>query len=85
MFSLEKRRTQGVLTVTFQYLKRGSKKEGERVFSGVGCDRTSGIGFKLKDGRFRLNIRKKFFYYKGSKAPKHLGQRGGGCLIPANI
>ncbi|PKU44495.1 hypothetical protein llap_5180 [Limosa lapponica baueri] len=53
-FSLEKRRLQGNLIVAFQYLKKAYRKDGE-------CgDRTRGNGFKLKEGRFRLDIRKKF-------------------------
>jgi len=42
------------------YLKGGSKKEGDRLFSWVYCDRTRGNGFKLKEGGFRLDIREKF-------------------------
>lgn len=51
MFSLEKT----------QYLKRACKKEGDRLFSRACCDRTRDNGFKLKEGRFRLDMRKKFF------------------------
>ena len=52
--------------MAFQYLKRGSKKEGDRFFSRVCCDRTKGNGLKLKEGRFRLAIRK-FFTIKVAK------------------
>jgi len=42
-------------------LKRACKKAGEGPFAGAYSDRTRGDGFKLKEGRFRLDIRKKFF------------------------
>ncbi|KAK4806223.1 LOW QUALITY PROTEIN: hypothetical protein QYF61_001146 [Mycteria americana] len=45
----------------FQYLKGAYKKDGDRLFSRACSDRTRGNGFKLKEGRFRLDIRKKFF------------------------
>ena len=37
------------------------------------------------DGRFRLDIRKKFFYNKGGEALEQVAQRGGGCPILGDI
>jgi len=45
----------------FQYLNGVYKKAGEVLFTRVWSDRTRGNGFKLKEGRLRLGIRKKFF------------------------
>jgi len=47
--------------VAFQYLKGSDRKEGDRLFSRVCGDRTRGNGFKFKECRFRLDIRKKSF------------------------
>ena len=61
LFSLEKRRLQGDLRAAFQYLKRAYRKDGEGPFTRVCSDRTRGNGCKLKEGRSRLYIGKKFF------------------------
>ena len=60
MFSLEKRRIQEDLTVAFQYLKGAYKQEGDQLFMRVDSDKTRGNGFKLRQGRFRLDIKRKF-------------------------
>lgn len=36
--------------VYLKYLREGYKKEGNRLFSRVCCDRTMGNSFKLKEG-----------------------------------
>jgi len=62
LFSLEKRKLQRELTAAFQHLKGAHRKGGENIFSRACCDRTRSNGFKLRKGRFRLDIRKKFFF-----------------------
>ena len=61
LFSLEKRRLQGDLIVNCQCLKGSYRKEGDRLFSRVCCNRTKRNGFKIKKDRFRQYIRKKSF------------------------
>ncbi|KAK4828598.1 hypothetical protein QYF61_000050 [Mycteria americana] len=67
LFSLEKRRLWGDLIAALQYLKGAYKKAGDRLLTracrtrGQGFNWTRGNGFKLKKGRFRSDIRKKFF------------------------
>jgi len=47
--------------VAFQYLKVAYRKAGEGHFIWACSNRTKGNGFKLKEDRFRLDIRKKLF------------------------
>ena len=60
LFSLEKRRLKGAMIAVFRCLKGCHKEEGENLFILASEDRTRSNGLKLQQGRFRLDIRKKF-------------------------
>ena len=77
---MEKRRLQGDLSAACQCLKGSNRREGDRLHSRVCGDRTRGNGFKLKEGRFRLDIRKKS-YSEGGEALAQAAQRCGWCPI----
>jgi len=46
---------------SFQYLKGAYKQEGVWLFMKVDSDRARGNGLKLRQGRFRLDMRRKLF------------------------
>ncbi|GAB0191025.1 triadin [Grus japonensis] len=65
LFSLEKKREDLIVAwrsySSLPLPKGASRKAGEGLFARACSDRTRGNGFKLKEGRFRLDVRKKFF------------------------
>lgn len=56
------------------------KKEGEKLSTRVCGDGTRGSSSKLKEGRFRLVVRKKFFHGKVGEALNRLHRESGNAL-----
>ena len=75
----------GDLIAAFQYFKGPYKKDGDRLFIKACCNRTRGDGFKLKEDRFGLDIRKKFFTMRKVKHWKRLPREVVDAPMPGNV
>ncbi|KAJ7421826.1 hypothetical protein WISP_41068 [Willisornis vidua] len=61
LFSLKKRRLRRELIVVHNFLMRGRGGAGTDLFSVVTSDSIQDNGMKLCQGRFKVDIRKRFF------------------------
>lgn len=55
------------------------------IFTKACCDSTKCNGFKLRDDRFRVGVKKNCFYCEDGKALEQVAQRCCGFPIPESI
>ena len=66
--------------MAFQYLEE-SYEQKDQLFIQSDSEKTRGNGYKIKVGRFRLDVRKKFFTQESSEALEQVVQRSYQCPI----
>jgi len=66
--------------ISSEYLKGAYRKAGERLLTRARSNRMRGNGYKLEEGRFRLDTRKKF--REGGETLEQAAQRSCGCPAP---
>jgi len=71
--------------VAFLYLEYGFKKDEGKLFSRACCGSTRGSHFKQKEGRFRLDRRKKFFMMRVVKHWNRLPREVVGAPSPVTF
>ena len=66
-------------------MKGAYKRAGEELLAKVCSDRTRGIGFKLKEGRFRFRNKKEIIFYGSGETLAQIAQGSCGCPLPGSV